>query len=375
LARGGQQRLNANGGGPKARLTERVGAAGLLAAGVLAIHAWLLAELTAPPGWLERRSFSAAAPAMQVRQWTLPGPVSAETRLSLQAPAAVAAMPSAPPGAKPITTPVASPVGKPTAAGTEDLALAPAVRRLAAAPSEPSVPAAAPAAPAAAAPVAAAEPLPVYATRLPPAAWLQFAVKRAGVARSGVQAELRWQPDDAGRYALSLGLGAAGWASVGAHDDGGLAPERQVETRRGRELRAVNFQRESGRITFSGPAVEYPLLPGAQDRLSWMLQLAGVLSADPERGRSGEVVALFVVGVRGDATVWTFISSGPEDIEVPAGAVRGALHLRREPEQPYDSRVDVWLDPARHFLPARLRMQSRTDGESVDFQLLRSSFP
>ena len=37
------------------------------------------------------------------------------------------------------------------------------------------------------------------------------------------------------------------------------------------------IQREAGRITFSGPQVEYPLLPGAQDRISWLLQLAAVL--------------------------------------------------------------------------------------------------
>jgi len=81
------------------------------------------------------------------------------------------------------------------------------------------------------------------------------------------QAELRWHP--AGdRYRLILersrqaALGSDNQGRLGA---AGLAPERHVESRRGRERRAVNVQREAGHITFSGPQLQYPLLPAAQD--------------------------------------------------------------------------------------------------------------
>ena len=121
----------------------------------------------------------------------------------------------------------------------------------------------------------------------------------ADPARAGLQAQLIWRPDAAAAsYTLSLGLGAVGSASVGALDLHGIAPERHVETRRGREVRAANFQRQAGaetggagRITFSGPRIEHPLLPGVQDRLSWMLQLAGVLAADPALGQPGREVS------------------------------------------------------------------------------------
>ena len=106
----------------------------------------------------------------------------------------------------------------------------------------------------------AGTPLPTYATRLPPPATLQYTVQRGGAAlapaatavRGGLQAQLIWRPDTAAAtYTLSLGLGLGlgaslgqvGSASVGALDLHGIAPKRHVETRRGREMRAANFQR------------------------------------------------------------------------------------------------------------------------------------
>ena len=230
----------------------------------------------------------------------------------------------------------------------------------------------------------AGTPLPTYATLVPPPATLQYAVRREGAepaaaasARAGLQAQLRWQ-HAAGSYTLTLGLGAVGWASVGGFDVHGLAPERHVETRRGRERRAANFQRPGsdgvapgpGRITFSGPRVEHPLWPGVQDRLSWMLQLAAVMSADATLATPGREVLMVVAGVRGDALPWRFETVAVEDLELPAGTVRGALHLRREPQRPWDSRVDVWLDPARHHLPVRLRMRQGPNAPLTEFELL-----
>ena len=240
----------------------------------------------------------------------------------------------------------------------------------------------------------AGTPLPTYATRLPPPATLQYTVQRGGAAltpaatavRGGLQAQLIWRPDTAAAtYTLSLGLGASlgqvGSASVGALDLHGIAPERHVETRRGREVRAANFQRPSmgasegaGRISFSGPRIEHPLLPGVQDRLSWMLQLPGVLAADPALGQPGSELTLLVVGVRGDAALWTFRVVAAQTLQLPAGEVLNAVHLRRDTQRPYDTRVDVWLDPARHHLPVRLRLQYRADGPSTEFELLRLTF-
>ncbi|MDP1898846.1 MAG: DUF3108 domain-containing protein [Rubrivivax sp.] len=218
--------------------------------------------------------------------------------------------------------------------------------------------------------------VPVYATRLPPAITLHYAMQRG---RTSGQAELRWQTDGA-HYELTLrgwlgGVPLPASTSVGRLDAQGIAPERQSESRRGRELRAVNFQRDSARITFSGPPLEYPLVPGAQDRLSWMLQIAGVLAADPSLAEAGRQVQLFVAGPRGDAAVWLFEVIGHETLDLPSGPVPGAVHLHREPSRPYDTQVDVWLDPARHHLPVRARLTVRPTGEPTEFVLERTAPP
>ncbi len=341
---------------------------------VLLLHAALLGQLPRAAG---TGRASEAATALQVRQLRLPAQPLAEPPAQplAEPPAAPLAVPpakAAPAEAAPAAMARAKPAAavkapRPPAAAAPDGAARPAVD--AASAPAPVVPPPAPGGP----------PLPRYATRLPPPATLQYTLQReAAPGRPGLQAELRWRPTDT-QYTLTLGFGAVGWASVGGLDGDGVAPERHVETRRGRELRAVNFRREAGptggRITFSGPPVEHALLPGAQDRLSWMLQLPAVLEADPALGQPGREVQLFVAGVRGDAAVWTFtvVDRGPA--ELPAGTVADAVHLQREPQRPYDTRVDVWLDPARHHLPVRLRLNNRGEGESTDFLLSQLSLP
>lgn len=317
-----------------------------LVAGVLAVHVLLLGRAPPQPGADVR---GAAVRALSVRQIVLPVP----------APALVPA--AADPQAAP--QPAATAPKPRPAAPRVDPEPAPGAGRhvSAAAPS-----AAADTVPAADGGIA----LPAYATRLPPAATLRYALQRGGA--SG-QAELRWRPGE-GRYTLTLdsagsGLARLGSASEGSLDDRGVAPERYTESRSGRDQRAVNFQAGSGRITFSQPPVQHDWLPGAQDRLSWMLQLPAVLEAGPPLRETGSALRIFVVGTRGEAEVWTFDVLGRETLEVPAGAVPGALHLRRSPRRPYDVQVDVWLDPARHHLPVRLRLLLQPAGSGTELSL------
>ncbi|MDP1691186.1 MAG: DUF3108 domain-containing protein, partial [Burkholderiaceae bacterium] len=225
----------------------------------------------------------------------------------------------------------------------------------------------------AAAEAAAAAPaieLPVYATRLPRGGSWRYRLQRGSA--SG-EAQLSWMPGADGRYEMRLegriaGVSVLDWVSHGAIDGAGIAPERFVIRRRGRDNQAANFQREAGKITFSGPTHELPLLPGAQDRLSWMIQLPAIVAAAPERFVSGATAVLFVAGARGHADVWTFVVQGAEVLgDTPA------LKLIREPRKLYDTRAEVWLDPAEHYLP--LRALQTPSGGGPALELVREREP
>jgi len=131
---------------------------------------------------------------------------------------------------------------------------------------------------------------------------------------------------------------------------------------------AANFQRSAGKITYSGPSNEYNLVPGTQDRLTWMVQIGAIAAADPKGVAAGKRVSMYVTGARGDADVWTFQAIGVEN--VPIGGVSvSAIKLVREPRKVNDTLVEVWLDPQLHHLPVRARMTNQPEGET--FELLR----
>jgi hypothetical protein len=299
--------------------------------------------------------------------------------VAVAAPAAVqAAAPTVKPAARPLPpsagrNPV---VVRPTAPAAAAAAAGPALAEPPTAPVAAATQATPAEAPGVASGGAEAAEVPIYSTRMPPAARLSYDLRR-GVAR-GI-GELAWAPAEAaytlGLQGRALGMLLIGWDSRGGFDAAGIAPQRYVDSRRGRDAQAANFRRDSGRITFSGPAVELPLAPGTQDRLSWMLQLPAIVGAAPARFEPGAQVAMWVVGARGDMGVWTFSVEARETIDVPAGSVVGALRLKREPRKPYDTMVEVWLDPARHHLPVKVRMSIPQTGDMTEFLLQQARFP
>ena len=210
-------------------------------------------------------------------------------------------------------------------------------------------------------------PPPVYATRVPPPYRLTYALRRGAL--SG-QAELTLQRAGSG-YELelkgtALGLEVLGLRSQGSLGPHGLMPERFVDRRRGRDRLAANFDHGAGRITYSGSAASQPLRLGAQDRLSWMVQLAAILEAAPAPHGGGSRIAVSVSGARADVDTWTFIVQGRQRLSLPGGAVVEALRLTREPRRPYDTQVEVWMDPAQHHLPVRARLTVLPGGETLE---------
>jgi len=370
-----------------------------LVALVLAVHAWLLGGVAARHG-------ASPAPATADGPTGPRPPAMLQTRVLVAEPAAAVVMPArarsaaaaehpAPAAATPATVRVAAaaqPAIVQTAAAAQPAAVheapaaPPPVKMLVAAAPTADVQAAAAASTAVAPPVhaetgattapAEGAVVPIYSTRMPPPARLTYDLRR-GIARG--TGELLWAPANSA-YKLqmqgnALGMALIGWDSQGGFDGAGIAPVRFVDSRRGRDAQAANFRRDSGRITFSGPAVELALAPGTQDRLSWMLQLPAIIEADPKRFQPGAHIAMWVVGARGEMSVWSFAIEAREAIDVPAGMVAGALHLRREPRKPYDTLVEIWLDPARHHLPAKVRMSIPQTGDMTEFSLQEARFP
>jgi hypothetical protein len=327
--------------------------------GVAALH-WL-ALATLGPQWFEPEGPPGAPEPMRVR--SVAAPESPAPAAAMPAPTATATAPTdaAQPARKPpprepaAFAPPVEPVG-PTAA----------VETVTAAPTE-AASAASSAAPIEAAQGAAAAlvELPVYRTRVPAAGRWNYRLQR-GMAVG--EAELDWQPQPGAGYEMRLqgriaGVTVLDWASHGAIDGAGIAPERYAIRRRGRDHQAANFQRDANKITFSGPTHELPLWPGVQDRLTWMLQLAAIVDAAPERFGLGARIVLMVVGARGGGDVWAFTVAGPDRIgETPA------LKLVREPRRARDVQVELWLDSARGHLPLKAVLAPTEGGAPLELQ-------
>lgn len=374
-----------------------------MAVGVaLAGHAAVLdAWLGARPTPELKPAFENRAAAWQVRQFTLAPPVFPT------------AVPTAAPAMLPAATATAQPVSPPDARVVRDGQARPPPRQreaagqalpTGAAPAATPPHVAAPAQPADAAPSTAAADvppsIPTYRTQPPPSLALDYEVLRGG-ARG--EARLEWHVEagaagTARRYALALRGRPAGrdetlasaapaspaartqadagaalsphWTSHGQLDADGIAPERFAVARRGRERHAANFRRDVGHIGFSGPAATWPLAAGAQDRLSWMMQLAAILQADPAlAAEPGARISMMVAGAHGDAGVWTFVAQGSAALPGPGGEPIEARLFTREASHAHDVDVEVAVAAQVHHLPLRLRLTRRHGGESTEFRL------
>jgi hypothetical protein len=198
---------------------------------------------------------------------------------------------------------------------------------------------------------------------------LRYVLQRGALSGSGV---LTWRPD-AEHYELKLvgsvaGLSVLTQVSNGGFDAAGVAPLRFTDQRLRRGTKAANFQRDAGKITFSGPSTEFPLRDGVQDRLSWMVQLGAIVAAEPQLRGVGAKVVMYVVGANGDASVWAFDCTAVESVTTGAASVN-ALKFVREPREPYDTQVQVWIDPAQHYLPVRATQKSGPGDEGFELRL------
>jgi hypothetical protein len=341
----------------------------LLGAGVLAAHAALLAPVTGTTAW-------AAAP--------MAAPSHAPARTEPVAPTAVPR-----PAAVEVTqvqwnaVPTPSPKVKATRVEKPAPAPAPAQaitsRQTDHTTDSPATDASTPAAPdteliaqaATPAPTAGTSSAPAAAPRSdpPPATELNYDVfgqaKGFDYRATGLLSWRREGPNYEARLELAMPLlGKRVQTSQGSVGPDGLRPVRFADKRSSE--RAAHFEPEARRIRFSNNAPEAEWMPGAQDRLSLFMQLAGLMRAQPRQ--TGEVLSFQVAGV-GDAEVWRFEVGALETLRLPAGNIEARL-LKRTPRKAHDSTVEVWLAPSLGHLPVRLRI-AQSNGDVADQRLSR----
>lgn len=215
-------------------------------------------------------------------------------------------------------------------------------------------------------------PPPVSAERLPRSAQLNYKVE-ANKFPYSLNAELVWQLNGQS-YDARLAFGAFGQTRVqtshGQITLEGLAPLRFSDKYRSEV--AAHFNREKGKVTFSANTPDVPLLTGAQDRLSVLIQLATMIASAPNQYPSATTIAIQTIGPR-DADIWLFTVGSRETLSLPGGEL-AALKLVRNPRQEFDQRVELWLAPALDYLPARIRI-TEPNGDFVDQKWLSSEAP
>ena len=186
-----------------------------------------------------------------------------------------------------------------------------------------------------------------------------------------LSAELLWQHDGTSynaRLAFSAGfLAVLSQTSSGQITEQGLEPVRFSDKKRSEV--AAHFVREQGKISFSANTPDAPLLSGAQDRLSILLQLGAMIAADPDAFAQASTLTVQIVGPR-DAAIWLFTVDTEETLALPGGE-QNALKLLRNPREPFDQKVELWLAPAMGYLPVRLRITD-ANGDFVDQKWLSS---
>ena len=349
----------------------------LLTCSVLLVHLALLSQNTAPLGLLQ-------PPAREVFSTRLIVPTAPTVR---------ATPPPAPPRAAPHAPAVtqapatlkqetASATDTPTATPTSPVAdtapMEPALaqnkpqetpQEAASAPVPVPVPAVAVAVSA-----PAPDPLPqvnswVAAYNVPASVRLKYLVQ-ANKFPFSVNAELVWQTE-AQSYDARLTISAFGQArtqtSRGQITAQGLAPLRFSDKYRSEV--AAHFNRETGKATFSANTPDVLLTPGAQDRLSILLQLGAMAAGAPAQFTEGTTLAMQTVGPR-DADTWLLTVQGEEALVLPGGAQTG-LKLLRKPRKEFDQRVEVWLGTGMAYLPIRLKI-TETNGDYLDLKWLSS---
>ncbi|MFZ6848662.1 DUF3108 domain-containing protein [Undibacterium sp. RuRC25W] len=211
------------------------------------------------------------------------------------------------------------------------------------------------------------------AFQLPPAAELQYSIKakQSGISLGG-SANVKWLPANHTYQILTethanLFGKILDASSIGGIDEFGLAPEKSIEKRLGKQATTTTFDRDSKTIRFTESQESYVIKGGEQDRTSATWQLVAQARAAGDKFRPGSEWKMFVAGRR-DAEPWSFKVIANEKITTAMGE-QNAVHISKAP--PPDSKgqaLDIWLAPDLEWYPVRLKF-SDANGEFIDQML------
>jgi hypothetical protein len=181
------------------------------------------------------------------------------------------------------------------------------------------------------------------------------------------QGQLRWR-NDGKDYEAKLELSgpllpSRTQQSIGTITAQGLAPLRFSDKARSEE--AAHFERDQGKVSFSSNRPDAPLMAGAQDRLSVLMQLGAMIAGRPKNFGPGTTISIQTASTR-DAEVWQFTVEGPDTLQL-AGRELNAIKLIRNPRKEFDQKIELWLAPALDYVPVRLRL-TQPNGDWVDQQ-------
>lgn len=152
--------------------------------------------------------------------------------------------------------------------------------------------------------------------------------------------------------------------SEGELGPAGFIPHRYtVQDRRKPQPEQAEFDWAAGEVRFTrrGKASSAPLQPGTQDPLSAVHQLQFMRPLPPG--------LMLQVATTRRVEAMLFQNMGEEEVATAHGPAQ-ARHVKREERD--GSITEVWLDPARGFLPVRIRTLNR-NGYLLDQRLREAS--
>ncbi|MGV7245077.1 DUF3108 domain-containing protein, partial [Caballeronia sp. M23-90] len=154
------------------------------------------------------------------------------------------------------------------------------------------------------------------------------------------------------------------YSSKGHIDSFGIAPEQYSEQRGRRAADITVFDRSTKQLVYTRTPNSQPLVDGAQDRFSVVMQLASLVRGSPDTYKPG-VVRQFSVADNDSNELWPIETVGDENVQARDGNVQ-ARHFTRLARRDNDRRrLDIWLAPSIGWLPVRI-VQTEPNGLQIE---------